>query len=222
MTPPARCPHCDAELPAELREVARFCPICGKMLEAEPEAAAEPTAPQTAQPEPATAPPAWRVAPVTGPQMMAPAFMAGIAGGMLVGVPGTSNLFCLWMVGCGALAVFFFHKQFGRAALPNEAARLGVLSGFFGFVVASLVAFFSYALIRRSPFGLVDQLKEHLKRSAESNIVKPEDAARALELIDKPGGAAVMLLSFATIYFLSFVALSMLGGLIAGALSRRR
>ena len=83
------------------------------------------------EPEVTPAPPDWRVTPVPGPQMVAPAFWAGIAAGVLVGVPGTSNCACLWMLGCGALAVFFFHKQFGRTVFPNEAARLGALSGFF-------------------------------------------------------------------------------------------
>lgn len=229
-----RCPSCGAELPA----VAYFCPICGVKLESvapavpadrkpapqEKRDAEGEATPHSALPTPHSevppAPPGWRVAPVSGPEMLGPAFWAGIAGGVLVGVPGTSNCACLWMLGCGALAVFFFHKQFGRAALPNEAGRLGALSGFFGFLVAFLVAFLSHALIRRNPLGLVDHLRENLERSAQ--MVKPEESARILEVIHSPGSGAVLLAVLATVYLFTFLTLGTLGALLSGALARRR
>ena len=227
-----RCPSCDADLPA----IAYFCPICGQKLEVQEEppgdaAASEdrseeenPSTQDSAvpapEPEVTPAPPDWRVTPVSGPLMVAPAFWAGIAAGVLVGVPGTSNCACLWMLGCGALAVFFFHKQFGRTVFPNEAARLGALSGFFGCLVAFLVALVSFALIRRSPLGLVDQLRENLERS--SPMLTPEDTAQVLELINEPGGAGVLLAMLGTVYLLSFLALGTLGALLAGLLARRR
>ena len=227
-----RCPSCGAGLPA----IAYFCPTCGQKLEVSEEppggAAASEDQPEeenpstqdsavlAPEPEVTPAPPGWRVAPLSGPLMLGPAFWAGIAAGVLVGVPGTSNCACLWMLGCGALAVFFFHKQFGRAAFPNEAARLGALSGFFGCLVAFLVALVSFALIRRSPLGLVDHLRENLERSAP--MVKPEDSAQILELVNSPGGAAVLLAILATVYLLSFLALGTLGALLTGLLVRRR
>jgi len=224
-----RCPSCDAELPA----VAYFCPICGvKLSEAAPQPQdrrpadqppqepEEPTPHSEVAPPAEVAPPGWRVTPVSGQEMLGPAFWAGIAGGALVGVPGTSSCACLWMLGCGALAVFFFHKQFSRAALPNEAGRLGVLTGFFGFLVAFLVAFLSHALIRRNLLGLVAFLREGLQGSASR--VNPEDAERIRELLNSPGGGAVLLAVLATVYLFSFLAMSTLGALLAGALWRRR
>ena len=227
-----RCPSCGAELPA----VAYFCPICGRKLGDSPAPPGEPAtsedkpeeeAPTTTdsafgapQPEVSPAPPGWRVLQIFEPQMVGPAFWAGIAGGVLVGVPGTSNCACLWMLGCGALAVFFFHKQFGRMTLPNEAARLGALGGFFGFVVAFVVALVSFALIRRNPLGLVEQLRENLERSAP--IMQAEDATQILEQIDSPGGAVLLLAMLAIVYLVSFLALSTLGALLAGSLVRRQ
>ncbi len=216
-----RCPSCGAELPA----VAYFCPICGvKLPEGAPQEQPAPGGPQSALPNPQSEVPplsaARQVSLVSGAQLLSPALMAGVAGGVLVGVPGTGNFSLLWMLGCGLLAVFFFHKQFERPALPNEAARLGMLSGFFGFLVAFLVAFVSFALIRRSPWGLVEGLRENFKQSVE--IMKPEDAAKILDLINSPTGAAFLLSMLATIYFFSFLALSTLGALLAGALARRR
>ena len=227
-----RCPSCGAEMPA----IAYFCPICGQKLEV-PEQPPGNVAASEDQPDEGSlstqdstvpapesevpaAPPDWRVAPVSGPQMVGPAFWAAIAAGALVGVPGTSNCACLWMLGCGGLAVFFFHKQFGRTTLPNEAARLGALSGLFGCLVASLVAMVSFALIRRSTLGLVDHLRENLERSAP--MLKPEDAAQIQELINAPGGAAVLLAMLAAVYLFSFLALSTLGALLAGSLASRR
>ncbi len=161
--------------------------------------------------------------PVSGPQMLGPAFMAGIASGVLLGVPGTSICGLLWMLGGGVLAVFFFRKQFGRAALPNEAARLGLMSGCVGSLVAGVVAFISLAMIRRSPAGLIDHVLDYMRNSAELlKQRRPEEAAQIQQLIGSPGGAAAMLTILATFYFLFFVALSTLGGLLAGAFSRSR
>ncbi len=220
-----RCPKCDAELPP----VANYCHMCGTSLHADEVA---PSLPQEgepepeAQPEPETepqtepAPTAWRVQPVPGPHMIAPAFMAGLAGGFLVGVPGINNCFCLWMTACGVLAVFFFHKQFGRTALPNEAARLGAMSGFFGFLVSAVVSTVSYGLLRRSAWGLVEQMREQMRNSTD--MVKPEDAKRALEMIDSPGGAFILLITFGALALFAFLALATLGGLLAGAVTARR
>lgn len=245
-----RCPSCGAELPAvayfcpicgvKLEEAAAATPPpnksekeiphtphsdpvpapSGKSAGTDPIGGRNGAELRTPHSEVPPAPPGWRVAPVSGPEMLGPAFWAGIAGGVLVGVPGTSNCACLWMLGCGALAVFFFHKQFGRAALPNEAGRLGALSGFFGFLVAFLVAFLSHALIRRNPLGLVDHLRENLERSAQ--MVKPEESARILEVIHSPGSGAVLLAVLATVYLFTFLTLGTLGALLSGALARRR
>jgi hypothetical protein len=215
------CPKCRAELPP----VANFCPICGTTLK--PPGESEPGQPEPGAPEsgerpqpPAAAPPAWRVSPVSGVEMLGPAAMAGIAGGFLVGVPGISACGCLWMLGCGALAVFFFHKQFKRAPLANEAAKLGVLSGFCGFLVGVVVSFISFALIRREPLGLVNALRENMEQSAK--LVKPEDAQQVLDMMNSPAGAVMLLLTFAAVYLLGFLAFGILGALLAGAVSRKR
>lgn len=212
-----RCPVCDAELPA----VAYYCPICGQKLETPREPAATPAIEDT--PPPAAAPEAWRVTSVTGVQMIGPALMAGIAAGVLLGVPGTAACGMLWMIGCGALAVYFFHKQFGRAALPNEAARLGLISGFVGFLVAVTVAFLAFGLIRRAPFGLIDHLTEYLRKSADMLAgSRPHDATQIQRLLASSGGAALILATLAAFYFFFFLALSTLGALLAGMMSRRR
>lgn len=216
-----RCRKCGAELPS----VANFCPICGAQIGQEP----PPLPPETLEPEeprleqpPAAraAPPGWRVAPVSGLEMLGPAAAAGIAGGFLAGVPGISACACLWMLGCGALSVFFFHKQFGRAPLPNEAAKLGVLSGFFGFLIGVLVSLVSFALIRRHPLGLIDALRENMEQSAK--MVNPEDAQQMLNLMNSPAGTVTLLLAFAAVFFVGFLAFGTLGALLAGSVARRR
>lgn len=230
-----RCPYCNSELPA----VAHFCPICGRKLEegaapdpetgehsqaSRPEsglpadaAATPPPAPAGQEPPP---PPPWRVPPVPGSLLLGPAFMAGIAAGVLVGVPVIGDYCCLWTLGCGVLSVFFFHKQFGRHALPNEAARLGLLSGFFGFLTAFVVAFVSHALIQRDLFGMVEFLRGEFRQRAE--MMKPPNADRVLEIVNSPNGGPFLLLAWATTYLFGFLAFGILGALVAGAIGRRR
>ncbi len=212
------CPKCGVELPAG----ANFCHICGARIEPQAPPPEEPPRPVEEQlvepPASPVAPPGWRVTPVAGVHMLGPAAAAGIAGGFLVGVPGINACACLWMVACGALAVFFFHKQFGRSPLPNEAAKLGVLSGFFGFLVMLAVAFVSYALIRRNPMGLVEWLRDSMERTAQ--LIKPDE--QFVQMINGPGGSALLLFGFAAGNFIAFVLLSILGALLAGSFSRRR
>jgi len=215
-----RCRKCGAELPA----IANFCPICGVKIDQGPPVPAPETfagtEPGPEQPPARVAPPGWRVAPVSGLEMLGPAAAAGVAGGFLVGVPGISACACLWMLGCGAISVFFFHKQFGRAPLPNEAAKLGVLSGLFGFLIGVLVSLVSFALIRRHPLGLIDALRENMEESAK--VVKPADAQQMLNMMNSPAGTTMLLLTFAAVFFIGFLAFGTLGALLAGSVARRR
>jgi hypothetical protein len=226
-----RCPHCNAELPP----VAYFCPICGTKLSEQPAPAAEPErepAPEPEQRPPAEPPPAapappstpparaWQTPPVTATMMLGPAFMAGIAAGVLAGVPELSDFCCLWTLGCGALAVFFFRVQFGRSALPHEAGRLGMLSGFFGFAVAFLVALISHALIRRQLGGLVEFLRDEFRQRAE--LMNSPNADRVMEVVNSPGGGPFLVLAWALTYLFGFLGMSILGALLTGAILRRR
>jgi hypothetical protein len=222
-----RCPHCNAELPP----VAYFCPICGQKLAAAPEPGAQPGeggegagTPPPLPPEPAPPspppPPAWQAPPLSGSALLGPAFMAGIAAGVLTGVPVISDYCCLWTLGCGALAVFFFRVQFGRSPLPHEAGRLGVMSGFFGFLVAFAVACISHALIRRHLWGMIDFLREEFRQRAEA--MSGPNADRVLEIVNSPGGGPFLVLAWVMTYLFGFLGMSILGSLIVGALLRRR
>lgn len=222
-----RCPHCNAELPP----VAFFCPICGQKLAEKPEAEAspnprsEPEAGQAAAPpspsgEPASTGPVWQAPPAPQSTLVAPAFMAGIAAGVLAGVPVIGDFCCLWTLACGALAVFFFRVQFHKSALPHEAGRLGVMSGFFGFAVSLLVSFISHALIRRHPWGMVDYLREEFRQRAA--MMNSPNADRILQMVNAPGGGPFLVLAWALTYLLGFLGMSILGALLAGAILRRR
>ena len=226
-----RCPYCDAELPA----VAHFCPICGKPLSEQPAPAGEPERESASEAEqrpaaepspgpsaPTPSPPAQdrQVPPATASMMLGPAFMAGIAAGVLAGVPELSDFCCLWTLACGALGVFFFRVQFGRSALPGEASRLGLLSGFFGFAVAFLVALISHALIRRQLGGLVEFLRDQFRQRAE--LMNSPNADRVMEVVNSPGGGPFLVLAWTITYLFGFLGMSILGALLTGAILRRR
>lgn len=222
-----RCPHCNAELPP----VAYFCPICGKELDRAPgqEAGADLKPVPAKEPEPGSEPPVsqpppppanWSVPPVSGSLMLGPALMAGVAAGVLAGVPVIGDYCCLWTFGCGALAVVFFRMQFGRPALKHEAGRLGAISGFFGFLVAFAVAFVSHALILRHFWGMADFLREEFRQRAE--LMRTPNADRVMEMVNSPGGGPFLILAWIITYLSGFLLLSILGALITGAILRRR
>jgi len=117
-----QCKQCGTELPEE----ARFCLQCGAPV---------------IQPTPETP-----VAPVAPPRPL-DFIQPALAGGMFLGIFSSlpiisaGNLFCcMWVLGGGWLAAFTLSRQRPGGVTYGDGAFVGVISGLFGAVVATLIS----------------------------------------------------------------------------------
>ena len=117
------CKQCGTDLP----EQARFCFQCGA-----------PVIPP--EPPPTPAPP-----PTPKPELdfLQPA----LAGGMFLGIFSSLPLInagnclcCMWILGGGGIAAFLLTRQRPSGIAYGDGAFVGVLSGLFGAVVATLIS----------------------------------------------------------------------------------
>ena len=138
-----------------------------------------------------------------------PAFWAGICAGVLSGVPLLSAGCCLWMAGGGTLAVYFFQLQNSfPLRRPGDGARLGMLAGFFGFLVASIVNVSSQLLLFRG----WEKFTTVLRRQLEQTLPKDPQGKEALAWAMTTDGLITMIVLGALMFLTLFVLLSMAGG----------
>jgi hypothetical protein len=139
-----QCPSCQQLLD----ETARFCPICGasveevKSLDA-PIQLSESQLPPPLIPEgPATPrgpgpslhpqlPPPLPPLPAA-PNLLKPAFLGGIALGVLSALPLVNCCCLLWLGGGGMLAVYLLRQEFWGEITPSLGAKVGFLTGMIG------------------------------------------------------------------------------------------
>ncbi len=134
-----QCPSCQQLLD----ENARFCPICGasvsevRPLEASTEFAdgqlSPPPIPEgqgdfaSSQPSRLSSPP--QPAPAN---LLKPAFLGGIALGVLSALPVVNCCCFLWVGGGGLLAVYLLRQEFSGEISPGLGAKLGLMTGLLG------------------------------------------------------------------------------------------
>lgn len=156
--------------------------------------------------------PSMGVAPPTAQELLYPAFMAAICSGVLSGVPLLNIGCCLWTAGGGLLAVYFFELKHGRPLIRlADGARLGLITGFFGFFVSFFVNLFSQLLIHRGISRLLDNYREQLSKTPIGSDPQSKDF---LAWAMTPGGIAVLFLMGTIMFFFFFVILSTAGGAI--------
>ncbi len=158
-------------------------------------------------------------APFTAQELAYPAIMAGICAGVLSGVPLINICCCLWMAGGGMLAVYFFYLKAGQP-LTNirDGTRLGMLTGFFGFLVALFVNIFSQLMIHRGIHGVISRYREQIEKSPMASDPQSRDLlAWALT----PTGMVGLFLTGMLIFLIAFLMLSAVGGALGVRLMRR-
>lgn len=207
---PERC-TCGAQLP----EDALFCHKCGKpqreIAAVEPELVAPPPIPVVAEPKAIESPvitfhngTAVRIALSMGFL----AFLCLLVVGQLA-LP--EALIFVWLAAAGFLAVFLYRRSTGQRLSVVNGARLGWISGIFGFVIVTvLLTLFVIALSEPS---VVTALREQIKTRGipEANLDQMIEALRS------PSGITSAL----GLFFLLFTILPAFGGAVGAKLLDR-
>jgi hypothetical protein len=209
---PERC-TCGAQLP----EDALFCHKCGKPqreieVEQEPAPQPPPIVIAAIAPAPSRELPAINFHNGTAVRialgMGALAFMCLVVVGQLA-LP--EALIFVWLAAAGFLAVYLYRRRTGQRLSMLNGARLGWISGIFGFVIVTiLLTMFVVALSEPS---VVTALREQIKTRGipEANLDQMIDA------LHSPAGITSAL----GLFFLLFTVLPAFGGALGAKLLDR-
>jgi hypothetical protein len=135
-----QCPSCQQLLD----ETAQLCPICGasvgevRSLDAPIEFPESQLPPPLLPDTPATGRPsqdgAFHLPPLPGapPSVLKPAFLGGVALGMLSALPLVNCCCLLWLGGGGLLAVYLLRQEYAGEIAAGLGAKTGLFAGMIG------------------------------------------------------------------------------------------
>ena len=156
--------------------------------------------------------------PIQWSYALTAAAMAGVISAILMNV--FFGFFGIGIAAAGAFAVRLYRQRSGQVSLlPGAGARIGAVSGVFGFGFFCVIAAVGTAL-----FGGGSQVKLALLSGLEQAAARSQDpqAQAALEKLRAPEGLILVLAFSLAFVFTLFVALSSLGGALAASMSRGR
>lgn len=199
---------CGARLP----EDARFCHKCGRPLRDEPLIVEEAIPVETA---PSLPPPP--VPPEIGfrnPIAVRTAFIVAslaLAGSMLVALAGSVPLYLLGAMvlapASGLVAVWMYGKRTGQQLSVRAGAKLGFITGVFGFVYSTVLNTLS-TLSVASKTGIVEQYREQLDKQG----LPPEAMDQVMKLLDSPATVVAIILIGMAFSFVAGTVTAALGG----------
>jgi hypothetical protein len=205
---PERC-TCGAQLPPD----ALFCHRCGKpqrdLIEPDPE-------PEVVIPPPIPAV-ATPVAPPIGFRNGQVVRIALLAGVLMIVVWGVGSniapaLSPLWIIFSGMLSAFIYKLRTGQRLSAISGARLGWISGIFGFAIVAILLGLIAGAVLHDP-GMMQSVRDQFARAGRTGA----DFDTFVEAIRQPSNVLVML----ALSFLLFTVLSAFGGAIGARLLDR-
>lgn len=206
---------------AQVEEGTAFCKQCGapQIRVAYDEKPATPPLPPGTPEE--MQPPAEPVA-VEG-QAPAPVLSAGIDWSQAVPAAALGGLFLaaaaipvvgvlLWVVGAGLVTVALYRRRAPNSMLtPGLGARIGAISGLFGFAIFAGV--FGVELLASRGSGRLRRLVQEVIQQAAARNPDPR-AQEAVQQMMTPAGLALLITFMLVVFLVVFLALSSAGGAV--------
>ncbi len=150
--------------------------------------------------------------------------MCGLGAALLSTVPVVAVGCCLWMLGAGALSVWFYRRQVpGVLITPGMGMKIGALAGVFGFIGNAILTSLSFAFLRSSG-ALRSAMEEQMTRqmAGNSDPKVQEMMHNMLDWMTSPQGAATMIVMIVLVLGVMFVLLCAAGGALGASMSGPR
>jgi hypothetical protein len=194
---------------------APFCPRCNAPQIRVNAAPPAPGTPGNLQPPAVPLEPPRLHSPATLPS----AVIAGITMGILSLVPVVSLGCCLWMVLGGIFAVHLYQRRAPGPVTAGMGARLGALSGLFGFVVYAL-GFTGQIFL----FGHGANIREQMVKALQDAAARNPDpnAQQVAQRMASPEGIAIIIVIGLLAFLVGFLLFSSIGGAIGAAIFGKR
>ena len=187
---------------------SRFCPLCGRPLTEEAEAAD--AAWRTGRTTPEAEGTLHSLDAVIGfgnPQALRAAYLPALMAAFLSHLPFLNFLFFLWYPVAGFLSVPGYRRRTGHSPTMAEGAKLGAITGAMSFTISLTLG----ALSSLFPADRPD-FSELLRQQMEQTPVEDEIRRQVLDLIDNPAALGALLV-FALLVSLAFtIGLTAAGG----------
>ncbi len=130
------------------------------------------------------------------------------------------SAFFLWMLASGALAVALYLRRVpNRAMSAGMGARLGALSGLFGFGIFAFLSSLELLLARDN-----GKVRELLQQVLQQSLARNSDPAvqASLQRLMTPEGLALLFTLGMVLFLAAFVLFSSVGGALGAYLFRNR
>jgi hypothetical protein len=148
------------------------------------------------------------------PGMFVPALIGGGIAGLLSGIPLINCLCCLWIIGGGITAVYFYNRESSQPMTPGDGAIVGVFAGLIAAVVDFLISIPLAPLSNKFLQRFLDQVAQYAENM-------PEGWEQIMERGGMEMSGPMMLLDFA-ISAVVFSLFAALGGIIGVALFKKK
>lgn len=146
------------------------------------------------------------------------AALAGLIAACLMFIP--LGAFGLGMIAAGVFVALFYRRRcpFGHLT-PGMGARLGTVSGIFGFAIFAV-----FTAIEVLVFHSGGQLRAALLEAVQQSAARTSDpqAQQVLDYLKSPPGLALVMGMGLVVMFVIFLLLSSMGGALTAVLLRRR
>jgi hypothetical protein len=150
------------------------------------------------------------------------ALLSGLTAAVLTALPVLALGCCLWLLGAGALAVWFYQRRVpGTVITPGMGMRIGALSGAIGFVATTIWSVLRFATNSQE---FRTAMQEALDKSLASN---PDPRAQEMmqqfmNNLNTPQGLATFFVVIMAIMAVVFVIFSAAGGALGASMFARR